>query len=328
MTEQGDRFDSSRAELFEALGHPTRVKILRVLEEKPATFSGLKRDVGIESSGHLQFHLGKLAGLVTTTSEGSYTLTDEGKEAIRVLRSARVHYGEIPPRGKVVSLRQVNWAKPLLAGLLIAVIVLGVVAVYQQQQIATVNDNLSADTVMIGGTRYYYESISPNVPNGTSVTFHGVTFTFLQLPLSNIYYTIGMSGTPFLVPHVFHGSLWLSNGTLLDLNNETVVLLPYFGSVSVPYNYSGTIVNATTTPPIGVYLTFPDGAHEGYNVPTVTANHYSAYGQALVLTYTYPTHLANPWFGQHANPQAGIYLTYSTVGSSVVQPLVLYVSAS
>ena len=33
--ESGNHFDSSRAELFEALGHPTRVKILRTLETKP-----------------------------------------------------------------------------------------------------------------------------------------------------------------------------------------------------------------------------------------------------------------------------------------------------
>jgi len=179
MAERGDGFDSSRAELFEALGHPARVKILRALEEKPATFSELKREVGIESSGHLQFHLGKLVGLVSATSEGSYALTDEGKDAVRVLKSARFHSEGITPWGRGVSLRQMNWAKPLLAGLLIAVIVLGVVAVYQQQQIATMNGNLSSDTVMIGGTRYYYESVTPNIPNSTSITFHGVTFTFL-----------------------------------------------------------------------------------------------------------------------------------------------------
>jgi DNA-binding HxlR family transcriptional regulator len=86
--ESGSHFDSSRAELFEALGHPTRVKILRTLETKPMGFAELKREVGIESSGHLQFHLGKLAGLVTTNAEGSYTLTDDGREAIRVLKAS------------------------------------------------------------------------------------------------------------------------------------------------------------------------------------------------------------------------------------------------
>jgi len=40
-----------RAELFETLAHPTRVRILRVLEKQPLSFADLKRVFGIESSG-------------------------------------------------------------------------------------------------------------------------------------------------------------------------------------------------------------------------------------------------------------------------------------
>lgn len=50
-------------------------------------FSELKRKVGIESSGHLMFHLGKLDGLVKTTLEGNYALTDDGREALRLLET-------------------------------------------------------------------------------------------------------------------------------------------------------------------------------------------------------------------------------------------------
>ena len=79
--------DSSRTELFEALGHPARMKILQSLNDAPMGFSDLKRKVGMESSGHLQFHLGKLDGLVKTTPEGNYVLTDDGKEALRLLET-------------------------------------------------------------------------------------------------------------------------------------------------------------------------------------------------------------------------------------------------
>lgn len=79
--------DSSRTELFEALGHPARMKILQSLNDAPMGFSELKRKVGMESSGHLQFHLGKLDGLVKTTPEGNYVLTDDGKEALRLLET-------------------------------------------------------------------------------------------------------------------------------------------------------------------------------------------------------------------------------------------------
>ena len=79
--------DSMRAELFEALGHPARMKILQSLNDAPMGFSELKRKVGMESSGHLQFHLGKLNGLVKNTTEGNYVLTDDGKEALRLLQT-------------------------------------------------------------------------------------------------------------------------------------------------------------------------------------------------------------------------------------------------
>ncbi len=69
------------------MGHPTRIKILEVLSEGPKTFSELKRRLDIESSGNLSFHLGKLEALVKTNSEGNYILTDDGKEALRIIET-------------------------------------------------------------------------------------------------------------------------------------------------------------------------------------------------------------------------------------------------
>jgi DNA-binding transcriptional ArsR family regulator len=80
-----DSFSADRAELFETLGHPTRIKILELLSNSSQGFSELKKALNIESGGQLQFHLGKLKDLVKTTSEGNYELTDEGKEAIRIV---------------------------------------------------------------------------------------------------------------------------------------------------------------------------------------------------------------------------------------------------
>jgi DNA-binding HxlR family transcriptional regulator len=83
-----NEFDLREAELFEALGHPTRIGILQTLNENPLGFSELKRKIGIDSSGHLTFHLSKLVGLVKTNPEGKYCLTDNGREALRVTRIA------------------------------------------------------------------------------------------------------------------------------------------------------------------------------------------------------------------------------------------------
>src|SRR5271154_5849071 len=91
-----DSFNTSRAEVFEALGHPTRIRILQTLGEKPLGYSALKRGAGIESNGLLAFHLGKLAGLVKQNEEGDYALTDEGREALRISEASRGEAGNDP----------------------------------------------------------------------------------------------------------------------------------------------------------------------------------------------------------------------------------------
>lgn len=292
--EPGSHFDSSRAELFEALGHPTRVKILRTLETKPMGFAELKREVGIESSGHLQFHLGKLNGLVSTNAEGSYILTDDGREAIRVLRSTMNGSEEIVPRMKVTSGGRANWTRPLLAGLLVAVVILAGVAVYQQQQIASLAPSQSTNTVMLGGTRYYYEEISSYAPNGTSVSFRGVTFTYVEEPF--ITYSNPAN-------YIAQGTVRLSNGTLLDLNGKTVMLEEVgFPIRFLSGNYTG-VISYGTTMATEIAIRFPDNTHEIYNGFNLTA---SSQGGTIWLTTTWHPNLANPWFGQHRNPQADI----------------------
>jgi len=80
-----DGFNRDKAELFEALGHPTRIRIIDALSESPLGFAALKRKMGIDSNGLLAFHLGKLEGLVKTSTNGDYMLTDEGREALRIM---------------------------------------------------------------------------------------------------------------------------------------------------------------------------------------------------------------------------------------------------
>jgi ArsR family transcriptional regulator len=69
-----------KAELFKALGHPARVRVLEVLAEGEHSVSDMQPLVGIESS-NLSQQLGILrrAGLVATRKEGAsviYSLAD------------------------------------------------------------------------------------------------------------------------------------------------------------------------------------------------------------------------------------------------------------
>ncbi|RLE64222.1 MAG: hypothetical protein DRJ38_05890 [Thermoprotei archaeon] len=78
--------------MFEAISHPLRVEILKRLAEKPMGFAELKRELGIKSSGKLDFHLKKLEGLITVNEEGKYCLTRDGYAALQAV-DAVAKYG-------------------------------------------------------------------------------------------------------------------------------------------------------------------------------------------------------------------------------------------
>jgi len=72
-------------EVFEAISHPIRIQILKKLAEKPRSFSELKRELGIKSSGKLDFHLKKLKELIALDEEGRYCLTKTGYAALQAI---------------------------------------------------------------------------------------------------------------------------------------------------------------------------------------------------------------------------------------------------
>jgi len=215
MSDHGNHFDSSRAELFEALGHPVRVRILLSLEGKPMGFADLKKEVGIESSGHLQFHLGKLAGLVGTTSEGLYALNDDGREAIRVLKTTTLG-NEVSPRGKAPSLRRRDWAKPLLGVLLIAVVVLAGVVVYQQDQIAALNGEIKTNPVAPCKQAFDRPLLKGLVSNATEFSALEVIFLTNSTSMACVSYAggIGFDLTPIVRQ--------LENGSYVQSSSVTV----------------------------------------------------------------------------------------------------------
>jgi DNA-binding transcriptional ArsR family regulator len=133
MTTNGDdSFNASRAEVFEALGHPTRIRILQALGEKPLGYADLKRGTGIESNGLLAFHLGKLTGLVKQDAEGSYALTDEGREALRMVEASRSQQVERRAQHPAIHLPH---QRAVLAGLVVFLLVLAAISAIQYSQI-------------------------------------------------------------------------------------------------------------------------------------------------------------------------------------------------
>ena len=78
--------------MFEAVSHPIRIDIVKILAEKPLGFADLKRELRISSSGLLDFHLKKLDDLIVTNKEGCYSLTEKGFAALTTVEGAAGYY--------------------------------------------------------------------------------------------------------------------------------------------------------------------------------------------------------------------------------------------
>ncbi len=111
--------DRQRAEVFDALGHPTRIIILKALNDGAMGFAELKKRLNIKSSGHLQHHLSKLDGLIETDENGKYCLSDQGKDALLAVQTVENTAGlGVKKNGKRTA---ILWAVTgLISGCLIA----------------------------------------------------------------------------------------------------------------------------------------------------------------------------------------------------------------
>lgn len=81
----------AKADFFRTLGHPTRIRVLELLQDGPRAVHELLAEIGLEPS-NLSQQLGVLrrAGLVTSSREGSATIyTLSTTEVADLLRAAR-----------------------------------------------------------------------------------------------------------------------------------------------------------------------------------------------------------------------------------------------
>lgn len=74
------------AEAFALIGNETRLSILEALwaaEERPVSFSDLRREVGMRDSAQFNYHLQKLSGHFVTQVEGGYEFKHAGEKVVR-----------------------------------------------------------------------------------------------------------------------------------------------------------------------------------------------------------------------------------------------------
>ena len=282
--------------MFEALGHPTRIRILQTLEHKSAGFAELKKTVGIESSGHLTFHLSKLEGLLKVGGDGAYSLTDEGREALRVIAATRNEGNG----GIRVNTPRNKWKNVAIVALLVGILVVSSVAILQQQQIGALNRSISSQqvgTVVVNGTRYSYLDIPLQALNfPTTIYFNGVRFNLTAPPSWNSSFVVRVSAQ--------QGSGQPS------LNSSGVVIVSaQQGNESA---VSGIPVTVFLTPlGVNVHVGFADGQSEDWPAASFSPANSTATSTGIVY-FTLPPPTANPWFTHHTNPRAGVYFNPTT----------------
>ncbi len=271
MTDEEDKgFDAQKAELFEAIGHPNRIRILQALDLGGLGFAELKKRVGIESSGHLAFHLGKLEHLVEVDSGGRYVLTGEGREALRMVQTVRERDGELR-RKPVVSIR-----KPLLAVLLLVIVVLASVAAFQQLELSN-SQVRPPGTAVLNGKLFSYAVIpltSLPASQNTTIWFGGVEFTLVPFQAQTVTFTVTNFTDTAGLAHISNGVNFSGSGQTVGIP-VTVAFPPYYN----------------------VQVRFADaGAETMFPSPSATARG--------TVYYTVPSNY--PWFSAHASPQAAV----------------------
>jgi outer membrane protein assembly factor BamB/DNA-binding HxlR family transcriptional regulator len=173
--------DRQRAEIFDALGHPTRIIILKALKEEALGFADLKKKVGIDSSGHLQHHLNKLDGLIKTDEHGKYCLSDQGKDAllsVQIVEKAAGSAAEEARSGR--DWKRKRALKLISVLLVVALVVVSSVAAFEYAQLQTLLKSESS-----GSNVAWTHELGVNIAGFTvaysktfTVTFDGDLYCF------------------------------------------------------------------------------------------------------------------------------------------------------
>ena len=276
--------DRQRAEVFDALGHPTRIAILKALSEGPIGFADLKKKTAIDSSGHLQHHLTKLNGLIKTDEFGKYCLSEQGKDALLTVQTVenipRPNRRErmYPPHlSRTPNLKLKSLGLILIVSLLIATSVVAVFEYNQVTGLSTENSFLNATNPQAAAFYSEFGAIIPIVNVNSSFAPPITVYQALQIAFENqslnkqnlkgmvvwadfsIGETVNMSGTDE------NGKAVTAYGTNItqqltapskDYSDFTVNGTNYQYIWEIQTHYS----DSRTIPPLGFTLTFVDAS--------------------------------------------------------------------
>jgi len=106
--------------IIQALGHEVRRTILKIIasSESGALYTDLMTELGLPT-GKLNYHLGKLEGIVEKNKERRYILTPLGKQAMNILNSISQNIrSDYEKYVKTAQFAQKNTLHPILKSLI------------------------------------------------------------------------------------------------------------------------------------------------------------------------------------------------------------------
>jgi hypothetical protein len=105
--------------IFTSLKHSIRRRILRMLADKPSTYSEILETLNIDS-GHLSYHLENLGDLIVHSKDGQYKLSSFGAAAVKLMggveeQTPASSNRRIKPRGLLAKVYPIILAFALIA---------------------------------------------------------------------------------------------------------------------------------------------------------------------------------------------------------------------
>jgi DNA-binding transcriptional ArsR family regulator len=160
--------------IFGSLKHPIRRKILRLLSEKPRSFSEMLEASGVSSS-HLTYHLENLGELVSKTDDGKYRLSTFGEAAVATM--SRIEETPTKTEPNRSSSLPLKW-KSLLAALLIGIVTLAAISYTQYASLNRLSGeygqlSAGANTLVTPNVA----TLNSTLPNGTVVSPNSATLS-------------------------------------------------------------------------------------------------------------------------------------------------------
>lgn len=281
MTE--DKVDEETYSLIlSALKHPLRRKILRMLRDRPRSFSELLETLSIDS-GHLNYHIKSMGDIITHTQDGKYVLSSVGVAAIELM-------GKVEEQDKKEKTRKRTKRISRLAVFFSIVFATALLTATAYALTFTTQDQIS-----LFKPNQETETIPVRIATGQTFSYN---ITLSQLSSGSGYgYSIGQQETLVNIPQTKDDfSKWIRyfSNTELRLNGTYDISIRIYdpnGNVLDDRNESGVISSLLNIPlnfefaKLGTYrLTVENLRGEEFNAAIVPMGTYVIYEKPL-FTY-------------------------------------------